>query len=75
MPPMRSIQDDCIRYSETVVFKVTKATRDRIRTAASRGGATESALIRVLIENGLASFEARPERIQPFHRLLCELRR
>ena len=75
MPRTRHLRGECARYSEPVVFKVTKDTRERIRTAAYQGGTPEAALIRVLIEYGLALFEARPERIKPFHTLLCELRR
>lgn len=74
MPKLRQKRNKGVRFSETLVFKVTKSTRDRIRDAASRGGATESALVRVLIENGLAHFEACPNRIKPFHTLIFELR-
>jgi len=57
-------------FSETLACKVSKATRERIRIIASRGGATESALLRALIESGLDLFDASPRLINPIHKLL-----
>lgn len=58
--------------NDLVNCKVSAQTKDRLRCVASKGKTTESDIIRVLLELGLALCESNPDIVRPLHKLLVK---
>ena len=58
--------------TELINCKVTPETRKRLKKVASLGNSTESHVIRVVLEFGLAIFELNPNIVTPLHNLLVK---